>query len=250
MKILDLNCQKAYNPNLKNFLSQVIASAEYDFILLQEADEKVLPMIESSGLYQSLGAINPDNKVQSHLRILYRNNCRLESSDFLSFAKMNRLFALRGEPGFLFGVFYLGSQKIVIGSAHLHPGLSFGIRAREMKMVKARLLTYFSKGLPIIFGGDFNLGFPWECTYARKVFIPEFSDATINIGVTLNSLYTEKGNRIDSKIGNLLAKFGIGVKFKTDRIFTDNRTAKQSKITARVLPNRVSDHSPVELILK
>jgi hypothetical protein len=61
MKCLDLNCQKAYNPNLKNFLFNAIQSDVYDFILLQEADEKVLSLIEGVGKYSSLGAMNPDN---------------------------------------------------------------------------------------------------------------------------------------------------------------------------------------------
>lgn len=246
MKILDLNCQKSYNPNLKDFLRRNIASGEYDFILLQEADAKVLPIIKD-GAYQLLGAVNPDNGIQSHICMLYRNNFKLESSDFVSFSKMNKQFALRGEPGFLLGVFDVGTKKMVVASAHQHPGLWFKIRARELRMIKNKVSIYLNGNIPVIFGGDFNLCFPWECGHATKVFAPEFFDATAKIDATLNSLYTEPGNRIDSKIGNILAACGIGVKFKTDRIFIDENTAKQHKITTCILPDRVSDHSPVEI---
>jgi endonuclease/exonuclease/phosphatase family metal-dependent hydrolase len=50
-----------------------------------------------------------------------------------------------------------------------------------------------------------------------------------------------------SKIGGILAKCGINIKFKTDRIYVDKNTAKNSTLSVKVLPNRVSDHSPIEL---
>jgi hypothetical protein len=249
-KIFCLNCQKAYNSNFNRYLPKVLELNFYDFLLFQEADEKVLSIIQGAGNYKILGSVNPDNQMQSHLHVLYRDGYKLETSTFISFAKMNRLFARRAELGFLLGVFDCEGEKIIIGSVHLHPGFSFYLRMKEMGMVKNHLLAYSGSKVPIIFGGDFNLGFPWECAYARKTFGLDFFDATKNIGPTLNSRYTEKGTHIASRIGNIFAWLGIGIVFETDRIFINKEMVKQSKLTARILQDRVSDHSPLEFTIE
>lgn len=248
MKVLTLNCQKGYTPNLKEFLSRIIGSKSYDFILLQEVDEKVDLMIQISGQYKILETVNPDNQIPSQLRILYRSSFILTDSGFISFAKMNKLFAKRGEPGFLFGIFDCGGSQLTIGSLHLHPSFPFYIRHRETLMVKDRLSTYIKSGMPVIFGGDLNLGYPWEGPAIRKLVSSSFSEATINIGSTLDSRYTEKiGTHPVSRIGNFLMRFNISIRFKTDRIFVDKNTANKFHMAVKVLPDRVSDHSPVEL---
>jgi len=253
LKILCLNCQKAYNSNLEAFLRETLQSGFYDFLLLQEADEKVVSIIENTGPYKILGAMNQEAGVQSHLLILYRNNFVLKDHTFMSFAMMNEVFSKRGEPGLLVGTFEYNGESIVVASAHLHPGLWFRIRAKEMHMIKDRLASYNSAELPVLFGGDFNLAFPWENQHARNIFKSGFRDVTKGIGMTLNSLYTETGIKschIASKVGNFLARFNIAVTFKTDCIFLDKKSCEQFRGVSKILPVRVSDHSPIEFNFK
>lgn len=249
LNILSLNCQKGYHQDLENFLAVILNSNFYDFLLLQEADEKVLTMIQDRGSYKLLRAVNPDIGKHSHLGIMYRDNFKLNKTYFVSFSKMNKMFALRGEPGFLIGIFDCRGQKLVLGSMHLHPSFPFHLRMREMALIKNKLLS-LNKTIPVIFGGDCNLGFPWEGWYIKKIFSPEFKDASAGLTPTLNSKYTEKGTHLAGKIGNLLAVCGIHLNFHTDKIFVDQKISQQIKLTPRVLPDRVSDHSPVELMLQ
>ena len=253
LKILCLNCQKAYTPGLEDFLKETLRLGIYDFLLLQEADEKVVSIVENTGPYKILGAMNHEAGVQSHLQILYRESFVLKDSTFVSFASMNQVFSKRGEPGLLVGTFDCNGESIIVASAHLHPGLWFRIRAKEMHMIKDRLASYNSAGLPTLFGGDFNLGFPWENLHARNIFKSGFRDVTKGIGMTLNSLYTETGSKschIASKVGNFLAKFNIAVTFKTDCIFVDKKSCEQFGGVSKILPVRVSDHSPIEFNFK
>lgn len=250
-RVLCLNCQKGYHPAIKSFLESALASNLYDFLLLQEADEKIAAMIEGFGSsYKSLSRTNDEVQRMSHLRIMYRNDFELKDNNFISFANMNRLFAQKAELGFLTGTFVCNGETITVGSVHLHPGISLRIRRKEMAMIKNKLATYTSTSLrtPMIFGGDFNSG-PSENAYIKKFFAPQFADTCLNIGPTLNSRYTERGPHHISKIANVLAKLGINITFKTDHILIDKATAEQCVASAVVLPDRVSDHSPIELTL-
>ena len=169
LNLLSLNCQKAYDLSIKEFLIKNLQSRIYDFVLLQEADEKVISIVERvGGSYKILKTINPDNQKQSHLCVLYKSEFVLKNNDFVSFSKLNRQFALRPELGFLLGTFDYNGNGIVIASLHLHPGFPFYLRTRGIQMVKNRLCYYNNSALPVIFGGDFNLAYPWETVYTRK----------------------------------------------------------------------------------
>lgn len=251
LNLLSLNCQKAYNRAVKEFLIKKLQSKKYDFLLLQEADEQIMSIIEGEGgSYKILKTINPDIQKQSQLCILYKREFVLKSTDFVSFSKLNRRFALRPELGFLLGTFDYNGNEMVIASLHLHPGFPFYLRVKGIQMVKNKLDFYNDEALPVIFGGDFNLAYPWEAGYTRRFFAPGFIDSTISIGPTLNSRYTEKGNHLASRINDFLRFIGVSIRFKTDRVFMDRYTANKHSVTSMILPNRVSDHSPVELVIK
>src|ERR1051326_4040205 len=191
IQILTLNCQKAYAPGLQDFLEKVMQSSKYDFILLQEVDDKVAAMIAGASGYQILETTNPDNHLPSQLRILYRSNFHLQTSGFISFAKMNKLFAKRGEPGFLYGTFENHEGPIIIGSLHLHPSFPFHIRQKEIVMVRKKLESINSLSLPVIFGGDLNLTYPWEGPTVRRLLAKNFYEATLPLGATMDSHYTK-----------------------------------------------------------
>lgn len=68
MKPLSLNTQKAFQPTLAAFLRRVLESDAYDFLLLQEVTEKVLPLIEGIGAYTCLGAFNEERSRRIPIR--------------------------------------------------------------------------------------------------------------------------------------------------------------------------------------
>ncbi len=247
MKILSFNCQKGFQPGLGGFLNRIFESKTYDFLLLQEVNGIVLSMSQNIPGYKLLDAFNEEAGEQSHLCILYRDHFEFQNSLFRSFSRMNRAFYARPELGFLAGTFSCAGKSVVVGSAHLHPALSFQLRAKEVRIIKEKLLTHSDS--QVIFGGDFNFGLPWEISNASKSLSPEFIDVTRDIGPTLNSRYTEVGNHISSRTGSILAKFGIEVLLSTDHVYVDQRTFESSRITVKKLSDRVSDHSPIELIL-
>ncbi len=124
MKVLSLNCQKAYQPTLKAFLHNTLEAAIYDFILLQEANAPVLALMPSLGAYGMLNLFNQETKEQSHLCILYRSSFELTDSALHSFAFMHPDPHLQFAGfGLLLGTFRMNGQMVQIGSVHLHPGL-------------------------------------------------------------------------------------------------------------------------------
>ncbi len=250
LKILSLNCQWAYNREVKNFLRKILETGFYDFLLLQEANPDVLTATREAKDYEQLGAFNEGNQKQSWICILYKKNFILKQTSFVSFSGMSAEYSEYPQLGFLMGAFKCNGETMTLGSVHLHPSYHFRLRALDIKLVKKHILINADSKTPIIFGGDFNTGFPLEGRRMRKILSPEFFDGTEKNGPTLNSRYTEHGTHFVSRAGNVLASAGIGISFRTDKIFIDRKTAGQHRVATRVFPDRISDHSPVELILK
>ena len=249
LKILSLNCQWAYNQEVKKFLQKILETDFYDFLLLQEANADVLTAVQKFKDYKQLGAFNTENQKQSWLHILYKKKFILKHSSFISFSQLNLQFSQYPQLGFLVGTFQHNEEIATLGSLHLHPGYDFRLRVLESNMIKKHILATCDPAKAVIFGGDFNTGLPFESWRIRKILSPEFYESTKNNGSTLHSRYTQKGTHIIAKTANLLAAAGINISFRTDKIFVDQKTARQCKSATRVLPDHVSDHSPVELIL-
>ena len=249
MKLLSLNCQKAYQPGLESFLKQILEEERYDFLLLQEVNEAVLGFLERSTSYRFLTATYTDSGLPSHLCIGYRSSADLVSRELHSFAGVH-YDPVRGYKHSSFGLlsarFNFREEEVCVGSIHLHSGIDAKVRVRELQKAKEIGLR-FAGHSPIIFGGDFNLGYPGELSRACRVLAPEFSCATRTLGGTLDSRYSEYANHLPNKIAVALAKVGIGVKLKADHFFVNARFASTERISVRMLPDRVSDHSPVEL---
>lgn len=248
MKVLSLNCQKGYNPNLPSFLDQMLSEEKYDFILLQEVTEKVSKNIEKEGTYKSLVTEHPVIKGQSLLRILYKQEYELIDQEFFSLEGYHPAMTSKLEFGLLLGTFMNKDTKICMGTIHLHAGLRARVRNNEMMYLKGKLLQK-EKDCATIFGGDCNFG-PLELKRAFKQMSPEFSCPTLTIGPTLDSRFTEPAPSISNKVAVLLAKFGLKISLKTDNFFINQKASRTwSNISAKVLPDRVSDHSPLELKL-
>jgi endonuclease/exonuclease/phosphatase family metal-dependent hydrolase len=247
--ILTLNCQKAYHPDLKDFIGKLLQSGKYDFILLQEVTTSVISMItETASPYKILNPFDSILEENTGVCVLYRDIFSLADPLFLSFARINHKLSPRGW-GFVGGIFSAGGESCLVGSVHLHPGLNISVRRKELKLVKEMIKGYLPKKFPIIIGGDFNVGFRRELAIGNKTFSPEFVRVTKKLGSTLDSRYTEKAPFMLNKISVFLAKFGIGFTFRTDHLYVDRETAETSTMECRILPDRVSDHNPVELVL-
>lgn len=164
-KILSLNCQKNYHPDLEDFLKKTLSGGKYDFFLLQEATEDVLNHFAHFNSYSILEEFNDEGK-PSILSIVYRNEFTLGEQGFIHFLANNP--AQNSEKtycsyGFLFGVFSLDSEQIVVGSVHLPAGVKRSTRKNGVLKIKAALNKH--EDIPIIFAGDCNLVLPGEREY-------------------------------------------------------------------------------------
>lgn len=250
MKVLSLSCQKDYQSSLGPFLRSVLTNGVYDFLLLQEATEPVLAHVRNVSSYQVLTATDAVIGKQSLLSIVYRKNIPLVAHTVQSFAGM-RFDPVAGYKHLGFGVlgaiFEYEGGKRCFGSIHLHAGIDPAVRARELPYVKDRILDLGAE-LPVIVGGDFNFGYPWELSRASRILGPELICETSLLGGTLDSRYSELVDHLPNKIAHALARIGVGIKLKTDHFFANHAATEFKSVLCRVLPDRVSDHSPIELV--
>lgn len=254
MKLLSLNCQKAYNQNLEQFLSDTLASEQYDFLLLQEATEKVLAHIRPFDTYKVLAC--EENGRPGLVCIVYRNTIALKSSQYALWPRLHSAeHSGKGHISFgvIAGVFAVHDRVMQIASVHLPSGVS-AYRRHERLPESMRLLATPTHVHTTIFGGDCNFLHPSERARAERALSPEYVCVTGTLPATLNSCYTETlsdsvSYRIVTITAYLLRLLKICITFKTDHIFVDKGTVATKSIATRVLPDRVSDHSPIELVI-
>jgi endonuclease/exonuclease/phosphatase family metal-dependent hydrolase len=248
MKMLSLNTQEAYRPELKSFLQQTLETGLYDFILLQEVTGTVLKFLEPLHTYSLLNLFDDEIRDQSHLCILYRSSFSLRDSKLHSVGSMHPSKKFRSSAfGLLIGTFEVYGKAIHIGTLHLHPSLRYDVRAKELLFLKEKLLTLREADIPLIFGGDFNLGYPGEVNNAYRILAPEFIPLTQTLGPTLDSRYTESHHNIVNRTAAALARIGISVTLRADQLFMDARMTDGRNYSVKLLSDRVSDHSAVEL---
>jgi len=249
MKILSLNCQQGYNPALKDFLHHLFDAEAFDFLLLQEVDEKTLLFLNDPS-YKLVRSFNKETGQDSQLCIAYQEKYFPISTGFKSFASMRKdpISGFKHPAyGLLWVDFKIEEKRMRIASIHLHSGTDRQVRLNELLVAKKLLLEGVHSS--VIFGGDFNAGFPSERTDMAGVLIPEFMWATSDIGPTLNSRYSENVPHLPNRIAAFLSAFGVGIKLRTDHFFINRESAEDNVVHCLVLPDRVSDHSPIELIV-
>lgn len=253
MKILSLNCQRGYHPHLplREFLQKVFQQGEYDFILLQEFAKDVPSFVHQLGPYKLLKIYNGEVGEDSQVCVAYRCEYDLVASDFVNFVTKGPdpiVGITHSTFGLVCGRFIAGDTKIVVGSLHLHAGMSRRVRKLQMQTIKECLGALQEPGDTVVFGGDCNLG-PREHGGIARLLGPEFVWVSDGLPPTLDGWYSENVRRLPNRVGALLRFFGIPVRLWTDQIFVDEKTATRHQVACRVLPDRVSDHSPVELTL-
>ena len=251
MKALSLNCQKGYQPGLKTFLQDTLSRGTYDALLLQEVSDTVREYLTHPE-YRLLTAVDEVIGKKSMLCIVYREDMHLSARSYQSFS------GLRFDPvvgykhlgfGVLGGSFTYKGSKICLFSTHLHSGIDSAIRVKELRLLKEQIRD-FVRNNPLVVGGDFNFGYPWELLRACRILAPEFLCVTHSLGGTLNSRYSELVNHLPNKVAHALARFGLGITLKADHFFVDQISAKKETMYTHILPDRVSDHSPIELLFE
>ncbi len=247
LKILTLNTQKAYQPSFRDFFINVLKEGKYDFILLQEATTPIVSMVsEISSEYKVLNLFDPELGENTHECVIYKKGFVLEETIFISFAKFGKQNLMRGW-GFLAGTFRKDGKTVLMGSTHLHPGINRKKRLDQVRIIKKEILKHSVDR--VIFAGDFNTGLPLEIRGHENALSPEFVPVTKKLGATLDSRYTERVPFGVARVANFLATLGISIKLKADHVYVDASTAQKSEITARLLPDRVSDHLAIEVEL-
>ncbi len=261
LQILTLNCgtkksavdygQGSYVGGLNDFLINVLAEKYYDFILLQEFHSHASDELGSnSGDYKILRMFDIEMNAKSEIAIIYRKNFILKASEFYSFANFKKWnLQWPGVLGFLMGKFQTPEGELIVGSIHLNPLFHFIVRKEESRFVKKCLIEFNFDKLPVIFGGDFNTILPGEKVYHNNIFAPEFVNITMKSGPTVDSRYIEPVI-LSTKFTSLLGKLGIHSRTKVDHIYVDNKTALENIISCKVLSDRVSDHSPMEVSIR
>ncbi len=256
LKVLTINCNKAYVSGLEDFLNRIFAEGKYDFILLQELRSRKLPsfdplMTNILGSYTLIRAFNDKVNSWSEIGLVYRKDFKLEESKFYPFPPFTKYLGISlPEFGLLIGTFITPEGAVTVGSVHMHSDFNFLTRKREARFIKRILLNDKYSDMPIIFGGDFNNGLPGEKLLHDKIFKPEFVNTTKHSGPTVDSKYLEPSNPINTFIIQILKFFKIRLRMKVDHIYADSKTADTHTIKCIVLPDRISDHSPLEVILR
>ncbi len=249
MKVLSLNCQKGFNKNLEPFMQETLARGEYDFLLLQEFTEPVYVMIEPHlAGYRALRVKQEEEGEHSHLAILYKGAIALEAEHLAPMPNLHPRIIRPTAFGILTGTFVFEGTQLRLGSVHLHPGLRPGVRRAGLDYVK-HALTEEDSEVPTIFGGDCNFGYSRERKKGEQLLAPEFILVSGGLEPTLDSRYTEPLFNIMNGAAAALSKRNIGVRLSTDHFFVSAALAESAEIACRVLPDRVSDHSPVELVI-
>jgi endonuclease/exonuclease/phosphatase family metal-dependent hydrolase len=246
MKVLNLNCQHRYQSSLESFLLSVLNEGIYDFLLLQEVSEEVSPLLDHPS-YKIARTFNSDAGKESELCIVYKASADHIETHFQSFSPVRHdpVFDFKHPSfGILWADFKLGSNMLRLASIHLHSGMNRRCRIAELDLVK---LLLKDTPIPMVLTGDFNAGYPGEASTMAHALAPEFSWITKHIGPTLDSYYSENVAHLPNRIAAFLRIFNISIKLKADHAFVNHAMNAKFSAQCSLLPNRVSDHSPMQI---
>jgi|GEM_PF-1297244 len=252
LHVLTLNTQGGYHDKLrsalKNFFQLTFDAGTYDFFLLQEVNENVLPLLEHHS-YKLVRIFDDKAKKESEVCIVYRAAYKVVQTGFKSFAPLQYRKYKGGFKCPSFGVLRAdidtGSEIIRLVSLHVHSGTDRSLRLTELRLAKELACTDVS--VPTIIGGDFNFVFPGEAARGAEILAPEFTQVTKSLAPTLDTRYCDNGPSLMTRVSSFLGRFNVGVSFHTDHFFINKLMADICTTECHVLGNRVSDHSPVSL---
>ena len=248
--VLSLNCQHGRQPSLRPFFEGIRKEKKYDFLLLQEVNRAVVDMLPDDADYSVLRfPSHLDDDSYGSVTVMYRSDYRPEGIEYFSFDKLlGRKFSTH--YGLAVATFFGSKGQYTVGSLHMNAGLRWDPRKKEAYFLR-ELLQERSDLIDgsIILGGDFNNGYRWEDGVADRIFAPLLTNVTTSIDRTLDSLYSEPAGNFVNDVSWLLSHIGVHVTVKVDHIFFDSKLAGLKR-SVRKLSDRVSDHSPVEVIVQ
>lgn len=238
LRVLNLNCQHAYQPSFSRFFKEALAARTYDIYLLEEANESVRALITGSEY-----TIVDFAEGTSWPKVLIRKDHVLIDSFTLPFEN-DEIPAY----GVSFAEVSIAGEAIVFGVTHLRAGFSAPKRREQAELLKETIRERYS-GKPLLLAGDFNTGFPGEYVLMKYLFAPELLNVSEHLGPTIESRYAEDSRFFASKMAVTLGRLGVNLRLKLDHVYASRELLAKVSTTCGKLAERVSDHSGVEIAL-
>lgn len=243
MKLLNLNCQKAMNPNFMSFLKQTLNAGKHEILLLQEAPDDVISLAQQNAEthYNILRHRTPFG-ISSELCILHSSNTRLIDSSFAHIEDASGHYF-----GVLMGAFRSKTQNIVVANIHLPAYLQPLKRLGAIQKVKQTFDVFLKKHpytKQVILAGDFNSILPWEHRRNKGVLSSILLPVQNRLGYTHRSHRLEPGD-LSSRMVYWLGKIGISFRTTLDYVFASHVLVHNRRVRVRVLNKDVSDHLPM-----
>lgn len=256
VQVVTLNCQKAFQQGFKPYVKEILETRRYDFLLLQEVDQKVLeiirPIYKEFG-YTRLSATHPGTSFELYTCILYKNEYEFLRSDFITFSPM--VLQQITETGSIAGVFkvplrlrrYIKRKKILLIATHLHASYHWLARKKEILQLKNQALHLDPKDECLkIIAGDFNNLIGNEEKTHNYLMSPQFTNVSNFKDPTYDSQYIEPKYK-NAVYGKLYFSIAKRYKGKLDHMYMDTKSANRLSYTCNVVDVIASDHKPVEL---
>lgn len=239
LRVLNLNCQHAYQPSFSSFFKETLAVRAYDILLLEEADKNVCALITGSEY-----AIVDFAEGTSWPKVLVRKDHVLAGSFTLPFEN-DEIPAY----GASFAEVSIAGETVVFGVTHLRAGFSARKRMEQAILLKKTIRERYN-GKPLLLAGDLNTGFPGEYSTIKHIFAPELVNVSEHLGSTIESRYAEDSPFLASKLAVVFGRLGVNLRLKLDHVYASRELLAKGEVTCRKLTERVSDHSGIEISLE
>lgn len=259
LSIVTFNCQWALQPGFEPYMREILERRRYDFILLQEANDKVVEILRplyKENKYIRIAVISPKTGEELNTCILYKKEFEFLRSDFVTFTPL--VIQQIHETGSVAAVFktpralarIIKKKRILIISAHLHGSYRMLGRRKELEQVKDQALHLDPNDECLtLIGGDFNNLIPGEGKMYDKLMKPELTNVTNFNDYTCDTVYLEPVHR-NFILARIFFVRGRQYKSKIDHIYMDSGSAKKLRWESKAVDVVASDHRPVELVIK
>ena len=247
MRLLSLNCQRAFNPNFRGFLRRSLSGGKNNIFLLQEANDNVVKLAQKNlGKYKIIQHKIPNGSF-SEICILYSKKLRCVDSAFSYIEDSDG-----NEFGVLMAIFKSKKFTFSTANVHLPAYLKPQKRLQAIKQVKENFSSFLKKhprSSRTIMAGDFNSILPWEHDSHKSILAPFLSP------VKNKWSYTYISERLEPtdfwhKLVLFLGKIGFSFRPKLDHVFASKRPVKKRWIRVRSQRKNVSDHLPIIIDMK
>lgn len=247
LKVLTLNCQKGHQKSLMAFLHEKLERQEYDFLLLQEANSRILSELIGHNDYSLISAsVFPPMADYVMLAIIYKNNYRLNRSEVVKNPTKNIFFRNIG----LIGKFETEDHKnLVVATTHQVASLNKKLRSKSLKVFKDKILNFSDNDSAVIFGGDFNCINKGEIGEINGLMLPELTNTRKDERPTYDSRLIEIHNHGSLAIRLVSYIPGLRKYLSLDHFYVDFQTSDRSTIQTDILDLLLSDHKAVELTI-